>query len=87
MKSYNLALKHAFPERMVLPEARSSRKNSSGLSFVRSAQSCHGKMMYQAISRHDSSRLKFIVIRCLTCRMNGPRSYVAASHKFVKLKG
>ena len=55
---YNLALKQAFPERMVLPETRSPGKIRLGYLSADLRNHVMGKMMYQAISRHDASRFE-----------------------------
>jgi len=83
---YNLALKQAFPERMVLPEVRSPGKIRLGYLSSDLRNHVMGKMMYQAISRHDRSRFEIYCYSLSHVQDEWTDKFVAASHKFVKLK-
>jgi predicted O-linked N-acetylglucosamine transferase (SPINDLY family) len=83
---YNLALKQAFPERMVLPEVRSPGKIRLGYLSADLRNHVMGKMMYQAISRHDTSRFEVYCYSLSHVQDEWTDRFVAASHKFVKLK-
>ena len=83
---YNLALKQAFPERMVLPERRSPGKIRLGYLSADLRNHVMGKMMYQAISRHDSSRFEVYCYSLSHVQDEWTEKFVAASHKFVELK-
>ena len=86
-QSYNLALKQAFPDRMVLPERRSPGKIRLGYLSADLRNHVMGKMMYQAISRHDTSRFEICCYSLSHVQDEWTDNFVAASHKFVKLKG
>lgn len=83
---YNLALKQAFPERMVLPEVRSPGKIRLGYLSADLRNHVMGKMMYQAICRHDTSRFEVYCYSLSHVQDEWTDKFVAASHKFVKLK-
>ncbi|MHB9102990.1 MAG: O-linked N-acetylglucosamine transferase, SPINDLY family protein, partial [Sulfuricella sp.] len=83
---YNLALKQAFPERMVLPEGRSPGKIRLGYLSADLRNHVMGKMVYQAICRHDTSRFEIYCYSLSHVQDEWTDKFVAASHKFVKLK-
>ena len=83
---YNLALNQAFPERMVLPERRSPGKIRLGYLSGDLRNHVMGKMMYQAISRHDASRFEVYCYSLSHEQDEWTGKFVAVSHKFVKLK-
>lgn len=85
-ESYNQALKQAYPERMVLPEVRRPGKIRLGYLSADLRNHVMGKMMYQAISRHDASRFEVYCYSLSHAQDEWTDRFVAASHKFVKLK-
>jgi len=85
-QQYNLALKQVFTERMVLPEVRSPGKIRLGYLSADLRNHVMGKMMYQAISRHDASRFEVYCYSISHVQDEWTEKFVAASHKFVKLK-
>lgn len=85
-QTYNLALKQAFPERMVLPEKRSPGKIRLGYLSGDLRNHVMGKMLYQAISRHDTSRFEVYCYSLSHVHDEWTDKFIAASHKFVKLK-
>jgi len=85
-EGYNLALKQAFPERMVLPEGRSPGKIRLGYLSADLRNHVMGKMLYQVISRHDTSRFEVYCYSLSHVQDEWTGRFVAASHKFVKLK-
>ena len=85
-ENYSQALKQAFPERMVLPEARRPGKIRLGYLSADLRDHVMGKMMYQAISRHDTSRFEIYCYSLSHVQDAWTDRFVAVSHKFVKLK-
>ncbi|MHB9102873.1 MAG: O-linked N-acetylglucosamine transferase, SPINDLY family protein, partial [Sulfuricella sp.] len=85
-ESYNQALKQAFPERLVLPEARRPGKIRLGYLSADLRDHVMGKMLYQAISRHDASRFEIYCYSLSHVQDEWTDRFVAVSHKFVKLK-
>lgn len=83
---YNLALKQAFPERIIFPEIRKPGKIRLGYLSGDLRNHVMGKMMYQAISRHDHSRFEVYCYSLSHVQDEWTDKFVAASHKFVKLK-
>lgn len=83
---YNLALKQAVPERMVLPEVRRPGKIRLGYLSTDMRNHVMGKMMYQAINRHDASRFEIYCYSLSHVQDEWTDRFIAASHKFVKLK-
>lgn len=83
---YNQALKQAFPERTVLPIVRSPGKIRLGYLSADLRNHVMGKMMYQAISRHDRSRFEIYCYSTSHVQDEWTDRFAAASHKFVKLK-
>ena len=85
-QQYNLVLQQVFTERMVLPEVRSPGKIRLGYLSADLRNHVMGKMMYQAISRHDTSRFEVYCYSLSHAQDEWTDKFVAASHKFVKLK-
>ncbi|OGT03409.1 MAG: hypothetical protein A3F73_12590 [Gallionellales bacterium RIFCSPLOWO2_12_FULL_59_22] len=83
---YNLALQQAFPQRVVLPEMRSPGKIRLGYLSADMRNHVMGKMIYQAISRHDTSRFEVYCYSLSHVQDEWTDKFVAASHKFVRLK-
>lgn len=83
---YNQSLKQAFPGRMVLPEVRGPGKIRLGYLSADLRNHVMGKMMHQAISRHDASRFEVYCYSLSYVQDEWTDKFVAASHKFVKLK-
>lgn len=85
-ESYNQALKQAFPHRVALPETRRPGKIRLGYLSADLRNHVMGKMMYQAISRHDSSRFEVYCYSLSHVQDEWTDRFVTASHKFVRLK-
>lgn len=83
---YNQALRQAFPEQIVLPEERSPGKIRLGYLSADLHNHVMGKMIYQAICRHDTSRFEIYCYSLSHVQDEWTDKFVAASHKFVKLK-
>lgn len=85
-QSYDLALKRAFPEHMILPERRSPGKIRLGYLSADLRSHVMGKMIYQAISRHDTCRFEVYCYSLSHVHDEWTDKFIAVSHKFVKLK-
>ena len=85
-EKYNQALKQAFPERVALPETRSPGKIRLGYLSADLRNHVMGKMIYQAISRHDMSRFEIFCYSLSHVQDEWTDKFVAVSHKFVNLK-
>ncbi len=86
-QSYNLALQQAFPEPLALPEVRGPGKIRLGYLSADLRNHVMGKMIYQAVCRHDRSRFEIFFYSLSQVQDTWTEMFAAAGHKLVKLSG
>ena len=84
---YNQALHQAFPEPTALRAERRPGRIRLGYLSADLRDHVMGKMIYQAVSRHDASRFEVYCYSLSHVQDPWTEKFVAASHKFVSLKG
>lgn len=83
---YNQVLKQAFPNQVVLPKVRRQGKIRLGYLSADLRNHVMGKMMYQVICRHDPSCFEVYCYSLSSVEDEWTQKFVAASHKFTKIK-